>query len=423
MALILIDQQQPLTDVGSHGRRASSNSILAGCDAGELLFNELVRYCGRRVDGRSVLLAGLRGAGKTTLVTSAIQVVAQKAADGAELPMRPLPVVLLGPNVFADAGTFRTHVDDEKTRGRVLEQVVLGLYAALSREIVSGFRQIARPAVPGSLESQAGVELAAALEIRLPEGPSPSELREFWRLAGALECGVLYRDNHRPGQGLLELAAVSGLGYAYQRVSGTFTESSQLTTSTSSSDERASGWNVELADAVKPLAALGTGAAVASAATPHGLGVALAGGVLAALAAGAFFRFNSARARKEEDKRDYTFLPDTRPETLDRVLPALIQRLKNAGLAPVIIFDELDKVDDLWVRHDALLKSMKKLFAETVFTCSLVNRNFLESLRDAQVDDHYGRNFSYFSHRAYVSYEPRAMHDYLDQLIEVQGVR
>ncbi|MEP6502919.1 MAG: hypothetical protein ABJD97_06300 [Betaproteobacteria bacterium] len=423
MALILIDQQQPLADVGRYGRRASSGSILAGCGAGELLFNELVRYCGRRVDGRSILLAGLRGAGKTTLVTSAIQNVANQSADGNRLPMRPLPVVLLGPNLFLDAGAFRTREDDEKTRGRVLEQVVLGLYAALSRELVQGFREIVRPAAPGAPESQQGLELATALEIRLPEGPSPSEMREFWRCAGALESGVLFRNHHRQGQGMLELAAISGMGYAYQRVSGTFTESSQSVTSTSTADERASGWDMRLAEAVKPIASLASGAAVATAAAPHGLPMALAGGAIAALAAGAFFRFSTTRVRKEEDKRDYTFLPDTRPETLDRVLPALIQRLKNAGLAPVIVFDELDKVDDLWARHDSLLKNMKKLFAETVFTCSLVNRNFIESLRDAQVDDRYGRNFSYFSHRAYVSYEPRAMHDYLDQLIEVDGGR
>ncbi|MFL6625681.1 MAG: hypothetical protein ACJ8IK_30225 [Burkholderiaceae bacterium] len=419
MALRVRDQQQPLTDVGPSGRHAIASTILAECAAGDLLLNELERYCGRKVEGRSILLAGLRGVGKTTLATAAVQKVMHLAEDGTRLPMRPLHVVLLGPNLFLDS-RGRAADDEKRTRGRVLEQVVLGIYAALSQELVRGFRDLARMAAQDRARQHFGLELAAALETRLPEGPPLSELREFWRSADALQTGVLFRNCRRPGQGMLELSALSGMGYAYQRVSGKFTQSNQSTTSSSTSDERSSGLDLRLADAVKPLASVGSGAAIAAAAaSAHGLATSLVAGLASALAAGALFRFASTTARKQEDKRDYTFLPDTRPETLDRVLPALISRLKVAGLAPVIIFDELDKVDDLWTRHDALLKNMKKLFAETLYTCSLVNRNFMEQLRAAQEGDPYGRNFSYFTHRSYVSYEPRAMHDYLDRIIMV----
>ena len=100
MALRAAEQQQPLSDVSRFGKRASGGSALAACDAGDLVVNELLRYCGMRVGGRSLLIAGLRGAGKTTLVQAAIQRVSRMAADGTSLPMRPLHVVLLGPNLF-----------------------------------------------------------------------------------------------------------------------------------------------------------------------------------------------------------------------------------------------------------------------------------------------------------------------------------
>lgn len=427
MAIYLQEIQHPIPGSRRFPRRSSRNSFLADCEAAELLVNELERYCGRRVTGRSILVAGLRGAGKTTLVRAAISQVTQKAFLGSKLPMRPLTVELLGPNIFVD-GTpgpmtlprVRQELD-VKARQRVLEQVVLGLYAKLSAEFVDGFREKARPVESGDTRSQHILEIAASLEARLTEGPTPAELREYWRAADALESGVLFPGTTRKGQGMLELVALSGLGYAYQRVSGTVTETNQNIQATSDSQERSSGWDVRMTELVKPLASLVTGGLVAAAVAPSDLLIGLLSGVVTAVAAGMFFRVTASGSRKEDAKRDRTFLPNTKAETLDRVLPELIQRLMSAGLAPVIVIDELDKVETLWERHDALLANMKKLFAETVFTCCLVNRDFIESLHDAERENRYGRNFSYFTHRAYVSYDAKSLHDYLDQVLEVTG--
>lgn len=426
---------------------------LAGCDASRLLRNELERYCDDQLHGRSVLVSGLRGAGKTTMVEAAIDALWQQSHQGLTPSRRPLRVMLLGPDIIskpkpakkpppwppnwsvsvevsADTvdGAAKSEPkpdDDERLRQRLLERVVLGLHAALSREVVRGFRQRASGQPSGQLHGQArhqlreANELAAALEIDLPEGSSPARLREFWRLAGALDNGVLFPHRNQADRGMHELAAVSGICYAYQRVSGDVHQRSEEVTAESQTTESAAGWGLDATEALKPLAALGAGTAVAVSTANGSVLKTVLVGLLSTLVAGAFLRWSSKDVRKRDDNKDFTFLPDTKAETLDRVLPSLVQRLKDAGLAPVIVIDELDKVDDLWAdRVTDLLDHMKKLFAERVFTCLLVNRNYVETLREKEATDPYSRSFSYFSHRTFVSYEPAELHQWLSDLLE-----
>src|SRR5262249_9978824 len=92
------------------------------------------------------------------------------------------------------------------------------------------------------------------------------------------------------------------------------------------------------------------------------------------------FRFSSSSSLKRERRVDRTFIPDLSIKTLHRLLPSLIERLQDAGLAPVFVVDELDKVDDLERRIYPLIRNLKKLFAERSFTCLLVDRGFYENL-------------------------------------------
>lgn len=424
-------------------------TVLAECDASRLLQVELERYCDDRVRGRSILIAGYRGTGKTMMVDHALMQIINRTREGAEPRMRPLPVMLLAPSLLPNpraigpvaappppAGSSPIAVnvqmnplpaprppseppEGEKLRRALLEAVVLGLHAALSREVVRCVRLATEGSADG-MQSTAG-ELAAQLEIELTEGPLPSRLREFWKLAGALQFGLLFPHRFRAGSGMRELAAVTGVGYAYQRVSGELKERNEEKAVTTLQRESGTGWDLKLVEAFKPFVAVASGAVVAAGASAGGAREdSLVMGLAAALFAGAFFRITRTSALRRERQIDRTFLPDTRAETLDRVLPSLIQRLKSAGLAPVFIVDELDKVDDLWMRITPLLDHFKKLFAEGAFTCLIVNRDFSEGLRILQAVDPYGRQSSYFSHRLFVSYEPAALHDYLDDILEVE---
>src|SRR5258705_5485421 len=59
---------------------------------------ELLRYCRGEIDGISVLVAGQRGAGKTTLVKLAIQEVMRQSVW-----LMPVPLMLHGPTIIDPA--------------------------------------------------------------------------------------------------------------------------------------------------------------------------------------------------------------------------------------------------------------------------------------------------------------------------------
>jgi hypothetical protein len=65
------------------------------------LLHELRRYCGSQTCGRSFLIAGHRGSGKTTLVLSAFEKILREA-EVEQVKLRPLMVPLLGPSLLPD---------------------------------------------------------------------------------------------------------------------------------------------------------------------------------------------------------------------------------------------------------------------------------------------------------------------------------
>src|SRR5262249_19171957 len=130
-------------------------------------------------------------------------------------------------------------------------------------------------------------------------------------------------------------------------------------------------------------------------------------GLLVAWASSMFLKSTVTTESKRERNLDRTFIPDLTARTLDRVLPALLDRLRRAGLAPVLIVDELDKVDALAPRLDNMIRSFKKLMAENVFSCFLTDRGYMEYLRLDRRKAAYDRASSYFSHRLLVAYDPK----------------
>src|SRR5437762_10337814 len=96
MPITIIERPEVLTNAS---RLSSDPPLLIRSNAVGLLTHELRRYCKREISGRSFLIAGHRGAGKTTLVLNACQEIVKESVDG-RFPLRPLLVMLQGPNLL-----------------------------------------------------------------------------------------------------------------------------------------------------------------------------------------------------------------------------------------------------------------------------------------------------------------------------------
>jgi len=174
---------------------------------------------------------------------------------------------------------------------------------------------------------------------------------------------------------------LSGISHVYQRISGRIEEADKRRNGQASTRETTTGVDAKLIELFKPLTSVVAGGAVGAAGALGGSPVwAVVLGLLTALGTSLLFKVTSTQTRQRERTVDHTFVPDLGIKTLHRVMPELFERLQAAGLAPVFIVDELDKVDDLYDRMQILLDSLKKLFAERAFTCLVTDRGFYEEL-------------------------------------------
>jgi hypothetical protein len=109
MPIKIVESPEPLT--GASGQQVP---LLIGSDGLRMLKQELRRYCDQKVSGRSFLIAGHRGSGKTTLVQGSIQETDSEITSewstsrllsgefdyATAITMRPLFILLQGPNLL-----------------------------------------------------------------------------------------------------------------------------------------------------------------------------------------------------------------------------------------------------------------------------------------------------------------------------------
>lgn len=474
MPIQIIESPEPLS-----GASYAKDCVLIESDASRLLAQELRRYCEQEVSGRSFLISGHRGAGKTTLVAHAFQQVWKAAmlpTARASGMLRPLFVPLHGPNLLPNAadqdkGAAATpappaqpessakvvvNVSPSSSDGAAaagddatpdtemqsaLKQITLGLHRALAREMSQAYWQ---RVVATSLElsrtrpnwrSADAIELAAQFEVELYECPTPARLRQFWTRGRVLRRGVLDRDQNAwtvpsqprastywtiSSQGMRELVALSTVCEAYRRISGTFTREEQQKDAAELKTEATLGFEPSGKDLFGPLIALLAGGLVGVGLRQTGdVGgyAATLSGLAAALGSAAVMKYSSTRSRERSVSRQYTFLFDLRVATLDRVLPILIDRLRQAGLAPVFVIDELDKVEHLSERIVGMVHHLKKFVAESAFFVFITDRAYFEELRRVEAGAPYPVEHTYFGHQLFIVFRPKDLHQFVRNVV------
>jgi len=434
MPIEILDFPEPLTP---RARESLSPPVLIKSKAYDQLLYELRRYCDGQTSGRSFLIAGHRGSGKTTLVLSALQELLPESERGY---LRPLNIQLLGPSLLPDlnekdlAEPGKGAASGEKKLTEfenVLVQITLALYRAVVREFTSAYEERMAAASFGVLSDAPSrarlLEASGQLVLELDEYPGKARLREVWRRSGALPDGLWSGEEitnprpHQLGQGVRELVALASVSEAYRRISGTIQAKTEAKSGEEATTTKTAELDLKGKDLFGPLITVLTGGAVATgvaALKPGEIGLAALAGVLTALVSAIAGKRSSSQSRKRSASSEDLFLPDLSVATLDRVLPVLLERVRAAGLAPIFIIDELDKVADLSARIPQMVKRLKKLVAESAFFCFLTDRRYFEEMRARNVVTPYSVEYTYFTNYVFVTFAHTDLHAYLAQVLK-----
>lgn len=494
MTLVIKESPEPLTAASE-----TSAPILAECDAYRSLLRDILRYSRRETVGRSVLIAGHRGSGKTTLVRLAIQ-EAQKNLKDEPKATRPLLVPLHGPDLLggesmlaqakdrdapaaapdkktdqkakpaktiaaadgqqvsaeqpAESGDAKKASEAEKsletnedTRA-ALRMLTEGLHRAFITELGQAFSRYIE-------DTDEARELCAQLQVELDHAPELDVLRFIWHKAGKLQSGVLFAPDSTAdaaaaasavapattpavlqaapagvpalargkNQGLYELVAASVAVEAYQRVAGKVEDTrqnQQQSKMTESLERKSERNNKDLFNALTGLLAGGVAGAGVLHSSAGGATTPLAAltAVVTAVAGTAVLNYSSSRSRETSREMKQSFTWDTSIASLDRMLPMMVRRIVDAGLTPIFVVDELDKIVGIEQKMENLIRHLKHLVTEKTFFCFLADRAYFEHVIASSRSKAYGREYTFFSSRLFVHYRPEDLHQYVLKVVQ-----
>lgn len=419
------------------------------------LVSDIRRYVDGEISGKSYLIAGHRGAGKTSLVARATELVRQEKLDAsaeADTPFgvaqRPLIVKLYGPSLMEvlplteaeltlkskmaalkqaglDPGLDPEDEARRKLSQAALVQITIALYRALAGEVAEAYGFQARDAV-GKARGRA-LEQAAQLALELDTVTEPVSLRDYWSHAGRLERGVLWPRladaklrEKAPDQGVREIIAIAAAGQAFAVCSGavSYSETAQKGAN-QASEVKGDGTN-DLAKVLGRLGSLGLGALTGVSLWSANPGpLALIAGASVWLLGTATLSWSFNRKRHVDVSSDYTFVRDRSIQTLDRDLPVVIRRIREAGLAPVFVIDELDKLQTPAKSIAQIIDRLKHLIADNGFFCFLADRAYYDEVDDRIASTAFPKEHTYFGSRRLVYYSPTELRGFLGKELEV----
>jgi hypothetical protein len=385
--------------------------------------DQLDRYCREEQDGVSILISGTRGMGKTTMAKLVVQRLIWKGTG-----LIPLPLILHGPTVLrpdAEAEPPRRatglptreeeRLAEELNKVRLKQWVLRSLIAALYQHVCTHIVEAWENAISQS-ESRSSrdrrrlnelQQLKAHLALKLEEAPNVSTLRKIWRRAGFLPGGVLrdlYPRRERcwpQDQGVREIAALAACAQSYLTIIGAPEETvSNVTASTATTrsegreaakpegkQEKPAGGEGKgdtMSEQVKRLAppTLATLATTAIGVANPGknIGWALGAGLFVYLLGLVSSRFTMRRDQFAELRRRLVVTVDWSERRLERELPALLRRVKDAGLAPIFVLDELDKLEDEAKTLHEFLDFSKHIVRDHAAFLFLSHRDYFERL-------------------------------------------
>jgi hypothetical protein len=451
MALEISVGPEPLSPESWH-----TKPIIAECYALERVQANIERYARGLISGCSLLVAGYRGCGKTTIVQEALQRVWKAAedefrsegrypapagplkapADGRQAPYkaRPLLVRIHGPDFLDDQLTERreetTVTPDMVERWTIdsaLRETTRSLRRAASEEFARCFAA-RRPDL---------CEMAAQLKHELDSSPSLARLRQFWSKADRVQDGVLFSkakpdetpadspDPRSKTQGLKELLALWTIVDVERTVNESERDSGAVGVPAPNGAGREkhddiSSFMQEFRRALRGgdsilnvtigllCAAIVVGLVLSISHNPL---MAILGASIAGIVTTLILSFVSA---KEHSK---SLMPAVSVNSFNQTLPVVVNRLYEAGLAPIFVVDELDKVECLEEKLGKVLKQMMHFVAGKAFFVFIADREYLEEIEGKIRSKSYPQEHTLFTDRLLVYHTAEELHQWLDQVI------
>ena len=277
------------------------------------------------------------------------------------------------------------------------------------------------------------------MALELDGGPDAAALRRRYEQLTSLHDGLFWprkvaSDLRWHDQGLREIVALATAAQVFRVCSGAVKYQQGEERGASEERQLASATEVP-ADSKGAVGAADTKGAVG--AGVGGIGGALAGwaayadgqsvllsllvGLAAAVLAAFAVTFSFKRSARSEATIKHIFVRDTSVASLDRDLPLVIERIRDAGLAPVFVIDELDKVHEAGQAIGALISRTKHIVADNSFFCFLADRAYFDHLEERLVRRAYPVEYTYFSHRLLIHADSEPLRDLLLELITLQS--
>jgi len=383
---------------------------------------------------------------------------------GGEMPKQPPPPATPGTGTNSDnakAGTAKSDLQPVPTTNTgtahgALVQITIALYRALAREFAEAYAVHARAAYRVEADDQ--LDISAQFRLDLDRAPETALLRGYWeRLAddagalgtNAMSAGIVWPQQigssfaaaGLPDQGAREIVALATAAQAFQVCSGAVKYEQSRKDSASYERTTESKAGIDPKDAVNRIVSLAIGGLLGLGAAST-VGISPAAGVGMGLLGSLAVTASVKRSARQERNEDYTFIVDRSIQTLERDLPLVIERVREAGLAPVFLIDELDKLETYdqpeepvaAPRPDAqasadphltdkpngtrrtvteLIRRLKHLTTDFGFFCFLTGPDYFEEVQRKIETLAFPEEHTYFSDRLFVLYTPDELDAFL----------
>ncbi|MFT5681023.1 MAG: hypothetical protein ACI8RZ_001929 [Myxococcota bacterium] len=405
----------PLSPLAEQQRNLDAPPPLKLARSGPLesVIRDLKRYVRGEVSGTSFLVSGHRGSGKTTMVHGAIEAVLRFSMR--QGLTRPLVVRINGPDLFLAEAK-----DDEPPHARVLKELAKSLARAVCDEYIASLHRHtlrSRDAL-GEDRFQELRQMIVQLQLTLGGVVTLPEMEGLWEQLGVLDSGVIL-PRSSPVGGAEEILTLWQTQEVYHQIAGVRTVTDRIDQKNQRERTIKTALNTTLDKLLPSFWGLLTGALAGAGLRVAGEDALLSatGALLTALLAAVTLNISSLSSFSITRKREYSFVPESGPAALPRLLSRLVERLHRVGLAPVFVVDELDKVDGLDTNMHALIRQLKSFISERSCFFFLTEPGYFERLAQQSEGGAYPAAHTYFGRRVFVSYTPDDLRAWIRRIL------